>query len=213
MHSPTDDIGSWQPLDISSSFNSQVNSTSVSWPQYGDGNTLTGVFVGDIRCGQVTFKTAKAADASNAIILSAEPNDKLPKAPVDIAINKKAHKLALLTACNVPLNKDSLADWSQITSHPLVAECTIHYSDGTQVTHDLNYRWNISDWNYKYGGFAARVAWSGKTSSGARIQLLRSDWNNPQPDKTIDHITVESKNEAGMSLAIFAVSADCLQEK
>ena len=213
MHSPSDDIGNWKPVDITRSFNYKVDNTSASWPQYGEGNTLDGAFIGDIRCGQVTFKTAKAADARNAIVLSAEPTDKLPKAPVNITINNKVRRLALLTACNVPLNKDSLADWSQITSHPLVAECTIHYSDGTQVTHDLNYRWNISDWNYKYGGFAARVAWSGKTASGSRIQLLRSDWTNPHPDKTINHITVESQNQAGMSLAIFAVSADCLQEK
>jgi hypothetical protein len=89
---------------------------------------------------------------------------------------------------------------------PPVGKYQIHYDDGTSSDMPLLYRWNIVDWNNKIGVFDGRVAYAGRTKEGSRIELIRTDWVNPSPEKLIKSITVSTAANEGMSLAVFAIS-------
>lgn len=206
------DIGKWSPVPLTTYFNYRISDSEESWPGYGKENSLQKVFSQDITCGQVIFQLAENGTAKNVILLSGQPDDALPVGPVTVSFNRKARRLAFLTTCNVPLNKDSLSTWSHATEQPLVGKYTMEYEDGSTADMELLYRWNISDWNYKLGVFDGHIAYTGETENSSRVQLIRTDWVNPYPGKSIKNITITSLNQDGMSLAIFAISADAQQE-
>ncbi len=200
--------GKWAPVSLEKYLNYRISGAKDSWPGYDPGDTLEKVFSKDITSGQVKFQMAKGKTANNAILLSAQGDDGLPAGPVTIELGRKANKLAFLLTCNVPMDKDSLNTWSRATAQPLVGKYTIEYTDGSSEDTLLLYRWNIVDWNYKFGVFGGRIAYSGETAAGSRIQLIRTDWTNPHPEKTIKGVTLASSNQNGMSLAVFALSAE-----
>ncbi len=205
---PTD----WSSVPLAKYYNYRITNSADSWPKYGAENAVHKVLGSDIQSGQVRFRLAGQDAAKNVILLSAEPDDALPKGPVTIALNKKASRLALLITCNLPLDRDSLAHWSRVTSHPLVAKARLEYTDGTSADLEFRYRWNVTDWNSKFGVFDGRIAVTAETESGSRIQLIRTDWVNPHPGKSIKNISIESQNSSGMSLAVFAISISAAQE-
>jgi hypothetical protein len=204
--------GKWSPVPLTECFNYRISDRADSWPGYGAGNTLEQVFAGDISCGQVTFRMAGEAAANNVILLSAQADEALPATPVTIPLGRKAHRLAFLATCNVPLNKDALSGFHRPTAKPVVGKYTVEFADATTTEILLCYKWNIVDWNYKFGAFAGRLAYSGETRKGNRLQLMRTDWLNPYPDKTIRNLRATASNQAGMSLAIFALSAEAVKE-
>ncbi|MHB1461216.1 MAG: glycoside hydrolase family 20 zincin-like fold domain-containing protein [Armatimonadota bacterium] len=202
----------WSAVPLDQYFNTRITNGADSWPKYGAENAVHKLLGSDIQSGQVRFRLATEAAAKNVILLSAEPDDALSKGPVTIEINKKAPRLAMLITCNLPLDRDSLAHWSRVTSHPLVAKARLDYTDGTSAEMEFRYRWNVTDWNSKFGVFDGRIATTAETESGSRIQLIRTDWVNPYPEKSIKDISIESQNSSGMSLAVFAISIAAAQE-
>lgn len=209
---PDKEPTNWSAVPLDKYYNYRIADSADSWPKYGVENAVHKLLGSDIQSGQVRFRLANQDAAKNVILLSAEPDDALPKGPVSIELNKTASRLALLITCNLPLDRDSLAHWSRVISHPLVAKARLDYTDGTSADLEFRYRWNVTDWNSKFGVFDGRIAVTAETESGSRIQLIRTDWVNPHPEKSIKSISIESQNSSGMSLAVFAISISAVQE-
>lgn len=198
--------GAWESVSLGNVFNGRISDEKGSWPGYGVSNSLIQVFAKDIVCGDVTFRTAGEAVSRNVLLLKGDKMDGLTGEPVTIPVQRKTKRVAFLHACNIPLNVDELTAYSHACNMPPVGKYQIHYDDGTSSEMELRYRWNIMDWNDKMGAFEGRVAFAGKTKEGFRIELIRTDWVNPSPEKTIRSITVSTAANQGMSLALFAIS-------
>jgi hypothetical protein len=194
----------WEPVLLETVFNGRISDEKDSWPGYGAGNSLAQVFVRDIVSDGVAFRMAGAKAGPNVLLLKGDEADGLTGTPVAIPVQRKAKRMAFLHSCNIPLS--ATTDWSSALSMPLIGKYQIHFEDGTSVDMPLIYRWNIVDWNNKIGVFEGRVAYADKTKAGSRIELIRTDWINPTPEKTIKSITVSTAANEGMSLALFAIS-------
>ncbi len=196
----------WETIPLEQAFNGCISNDSKSWPGYGAGNSLSAVFDCSIVCDDVQFLMGSPRD-NNVLMMSGGANDGLAAGPVTIPVQRKARRLAFLHACNIPCSIDALAAGQNATAMPQVAKYQINYADGSSVDIPLLYRWNIMDWNSKTGAFEGQIAYAGKTKDGFRIQLLKTDWDNPSPEKIIKSIIVSTAASNGMSLALFAVSA------
>lgn len=203
--------GEWSPVALDGVLNGRIGNGAGSWPGYGAGNSLDPVFAKNIVCDDVTFRMAGGTTSNNVLLLG-DAKDNLTGVPVTIPIKRKAARIAFLHSCNVPWNADELAAWNSALAMPLVGTYKINYDDGTACDVPLLYRWNIMDWNNKTGAFEGRVAYAGKTQTGARIELIRTDWVNPSPGKIIASITVSATASQGMSLALFAMSTEGVRQ-
>jgi lysophospholipase L1-like esterase len=203
---PLAENGIWESIPLEQAFNGCISNDANSWPGYGAGNSLNAVFDGSIVCDDVQFLMGSPRD-NNVLLMNGGANDGLAGKPVTIPVQRKARRLAFLHACNIPCNIGALAAWQNATAKPPVAKYQINYADGSSVDMPLLYRWNIMDWNSKTGAFEGQIAYAGKTKAGFRIQLLKTDWDNPSPEKIIESIIVSTAANDGMSLALFAVSA------
>ena len=204
--------GVWSSIPLEQAFNGCISNDAKSWPGHGEGNSLSAVFTGTIACGDVPFLMGSQRD-NNVVLLSGGANDDLTAEPVTIPVQRKAQRLAFLHACNIPHNSAQLATWQNALAMPPVAKYQINYADGSSHNVPLLYRWNIMDWNSKTGTFEGEIAYAGKTMNGYRIQLLKTDWENPFPEKTIKSITVSTVASNGMSLALFAVSSKSTEDR
>lgn len=200
--------GIWQSVPLERVFNGRISDNDESWPGYGIDNSLAQVFSKDIVCSDdVTFHIGSPKKA-NVVLMSGGSDDGLTRQPITIPLHRKTLRLAFLHACNIPSNRDELFGcWQNALAMPTVANYRINYEDGTFCDLPLLYRWNIMDWNGKTGTFEGQIAYEGKTKDGARIQFLRTDWENPSPEKIVKSITVSTAANKGMSLALFAVSS------
>ncbi|MEI8245890.1 MAG: beta-N-acetylhexosaminidase [Lentisphaerota bacterium] len=198
--------GGWESIPLNQVFNGCISNDAGSWPGYGTGNSLNSLFTGKIVCDDVSFLMGSQRN-NNVLLLKGDANDGLSAGPVIIPVQRKVERFAFLHACNIPRNRVQLAEWNNATTMPPVAKYQINYADGSSRDMPLLYRWNMMDWNSRTGAFEGQIAYAGKTGDGFRIQLVRTDWDNPYPEKIIKSITVSTASSNGMSLALFAVSA------
>ena len=89
-----------------------------------------------------------------------------------------------------------------------VGTLVFNYKDGKQETMPIVTAITVFDWVMRYdneGPNATRV-WTGKTLNGLPINLFKSQWKNPYPDKEIVSMDYVSKN-TDVSPFLLAISA------
>lgn len=200
----------WVPVGLESVFNERISDEINSWPGYGKGNSLDDIYREKLIRGEIPFWLGDK-DKDNVVLLKGAADCKLPAGPAVIPVQRRVDRLAFLHTCNIPYNRDLLEKWMSAATMPSVGRYRINYEDGSSFDIPLLYRWNIMDWNSKTGTFGGQIAYAGKTKDGFRFQLLRLDWKNPFPEKTVRNITFNSAGNNGMSPALFAVSAQFAQ--
>jgi len=196
----------WVPLSLSEVFNGEINSDQSSWPGYGKGNTVEGIFQKNISSDGVEFSIGSLEGQKNVVLLTGGNKDGIETESATIPVMRKARAVAFLNSCNVPLNAKDLNSPHDALEMPVVGKYVFNYEDGTSVSMDIVYRWNIMDWNNEMGAFDGKLAYVGTTADRSRVQLIKTDWKNPHPEKMIKDITVETKKYNGTSLAVFAIS-------
>lgn len=92
-----------------------------------------------------------------------------------------------------------------------VGEYIINYADGSKVRIPLVVGRNISSWWSDGDAGEWRVAWRGKNPHVSVISMGVWGWDNRQPDKTIDSITIRASGQGRVQLLGITLSSGPVQ--
>jgi len=110
----------------------------------------------------------------------------------------------------IPLNRPTatlsllLSTAYAALSQTQVGTLSVLYADGTHSSTPLVYGQNVAAWNDVSDAPQAPVVWSGKTISGEPIRLRALTWNNPDPRKTIETLTLTADDPAAAPILFAA---------
>jgi len=156
------------------------------WTGYGPEHDLRQVPTGTRRLGEVLFQISRSEDPPTpvALMLAGKytPERRLPQA-VSIPFGGRARSLVFLHTCG----------W-KTTAGRTVGSYVIGYDDGSQEVVELVYGYNITAWNDRAPTFRAPLVWESRTSGGSWATLRALTWNNPRPERVINHVEFRSAN-------------------
>jgi hypothetical protein len=177
----------------------------------GGGCDLSGLPRGDVLLGGVPFHIADG-------LIRVDPEGaRDPRGPsrVEIPLNARRESLVFLHACSVNGPLQGLG-----SRRARVGRYEILYSDGSCAEVELEYGWQLAEWNRRYGAPLAHTAhrhagyiatypclpfWQGKGPSGEDTTLYGFEWRNPHPEKAIRALRVIA-SDAGTDAALIVAA-------
>lgn len=179
----------WRPVKFSPTPGRLVDLSSLAnrtladkdgngWLTRGAGTDLSALPVGVNRFGPYSFAV------SGAIMLKGTRSgtSDLPQS-VTLELNAQPRAIAFLQTTGF------------ISSVPrdIVGTYTFTYTDGTSVKQPLEYGRHVASWtDVGATSLTFTPAWRGKTGDGLDVGLNTWVWVNPNPDKVVQNVTLES---------------------
>jgi outer membrane protein assembly factor BamB len=182
-------------LDLQSKANQKLRD-DVSVPE----NNLAALPQGEQTLAGVRWNIGKSL-----ILLSGKETADRPAKVEGIKVGMVCAKLHFLHATHFQAPNDTV-----------VGNYTVNYQDKSQEQIAIVYGKDVSDWWFQEGAAVpsgAKVAWTGandaaRKTSGSRIRLFRSTWNNPHPERTIASIDFTATNNAKAAPFCVAITAE-----
>jgi len=165
--------------------------------------------------GDITLKGVPFTLAAPVTLSVPEVNDNSTES-VKLALHNRADSLVFLYSTG---RRAKRIAWRAMLP---VGECTIHYTDGTETSFDLEYGYNIYHTGEKYGtplagGYYRHEGYSGTYAIDAALELKAADgtdvmigsyeWVNPHPDREIATVVVRACGDTGVPIWLFGVTA------
>ena len=142
-------------------------------------------------------------------LLAGNAAQKLPER-VEIPLGGvKAGAIALLLGCSSPrpaAEFDPGRDGGKAFYFFDVAALHIQYADGQKAVRMLKYRRHLSGWDESFGGYDRRTAFAGRDARGRSFRFDAVTIDNPEPDKPIVKLILQSLRDFDTAPALLAVS-------
>ncbi|MEA3400507.1 MAG: glycoside hydrolase family 20 zincin-like fold domain-containing protein [Armatimonadota bacterium] len=166
------------------------------WMRLGPEYDLRALPTGRTWIGDTPFQLVDpAANEGRSCVMLADaetPTDAYPVSVWEIPVGTRARGVRFLHTTSVPDQRVSHIYDRQRNRPGRVGHYTICYADGSEVTAELRFEANISDWNSQRGPVRAVDLWQGHTQAGALATLAVWEWENPKPDLEIASISMTS---------------------
>ncbi len=169
----------------------------------GLGNIVPGIGIME-EYGRGTFHFDFAADQP-LWALSGSIGDGLPESALPVTVNRKSDELVFIHACGIPANRFALDYLFASLETPAIGSYRVVYQDASEVAIPLRYRYNIADWNSRFGPLVSEALYAGETADGTLATFSSWRWRNPFPEKIIREIRLESAGYQKVSLLTAAV--------
>ena len=159
------------------------NEERSGWLGFGPDFDFSAFPVGEILEGPIQFKTMPNSEGNTAVLMTGKLNPKgdFPK-KISLGISsQKASELHFLMNTGFPAQEGHTA-----------GNILVEYQDGTADTLNLIYGKNLFCITDRRAGIGARTAWEGQSRNGQSIRAWDVVWNNPEPQKKIKRIILES---------------------
>ena len=166
------------------------------WLHIGGDHDLRNLPTGQTWIGDTPFALVDPDDngGRSCVMLADEgsPEGAYPTSAWEIPVGTEARALRFLHTTDVPVVRVSHLYDRKGQRPGRVGRYVISYEDGTEVTAELTYEANITDWNSRRGPAQAVDLWQGRTAAGALATLGVWEWTNPRPDREIASVSMIS---------------------
>ncbi len=164
----------------------------TGWMGLGPDYDLRDLPTGQVWIGDTPFEIVDPAqnDGRSCVMLAGEasPADVYPPGVYEIPVGEAVRAIRFLHTTSVPDPRVRHLYDRNGERPGRVGHYVITYADGSELTVELRYEANISDWNSQRGPVQAIDLWQGSTRSGALATLGVWEWRNPDPDREISSI-------------------------
>lgn len=164
------------------------------WFGLGPDFDLSSAPSGSVRLKGLAFDLGRATGQS-AVVLRGRLTGGLPlPAAVEIVLDRKADRLAILQATNFPCRAGQK-----------VGQYLVTYDDDETVVVDLVYGRNVLAYTDLTAAAEAPIVWTGRNAAGQGVALRALIWTNPHPGKVIRSLTAATADAAG-SLMVLGIT-------
>jgi hypothetical protein len=142
-------------------------------------------FPTDMEFGDVAYHLVDPQANGNKAVLSFGSEKHAPTLMREVGaipVNAKADRLWALHAIG----------WSGGKTGDIVAEYTLHYTDGSTAMIPVRRFIDVGDWHNPAAFPNATVAWTGSNLMTSTVGVNASSWKNPHPEKLIESISLNA---------------------
>ena len=174
----------YTPVDLSSSVNMDIKAPgrygTTSWMVESEGNDMRNLPVGEQVFAGVDYMIADPDLNQGKSVIAVSSVDPFPD-HVMVPVSAKAGCIYLLHASN------------RVGNENVCGSMIFNYADGSSATQYIIKGKHLSSWWFpELGSNRAGTAWRGSNMKSLDVGISWAAIDNPQPQKEIEHITIQS---------------------